>query len=397
MNIEGIRLRNYRSFRDASIEGMPSLCVFLGANGTGKSTLFGVFGFLQDAMLTSVRRAVQSRGGLSEIRSRGVAATQPVRIELRFKFDIAKRERLVTYFVEIGERSGRPVVEREVLRYKRGEYGAPFHFLDFRNGKGSAITNEEDFDKPDEELSREEQQVDEDALAISGLGQFARFKAANALRKLIEDWQVSDLHITEARGVKSSVGYDEHLSASGDNLQLVARNIHENHPEIFREILEKMHRRIPGLAEVVPMLTEDSRLLLQFRDGAFEDPFIDRFVSDGTMKMFAYLVLLHDPEPHPLLCVEEPENQLHPRLLEELAEEFRAYSQRGGQVLVSTHSPDFVNALKTEEVFWLVKHRGYTSIARARDDRQVVSYMNDGDKLGYLWKQGFLTGADPTG
>jgi predicted ATPase len=111
--------------------------------------------------------------------------------------------------------------------------------------------------------------------------------------------------------------------------------------------------------------------------------------------MFAYLILLYDPKPHPLLCVKEPENQLYPKLLRELAEEFRYYSQRGGQVFISTHSPDFLNACKLEEVFWLVKEKGYTTVRRALDDEQIATYMNDGDQLGYLWKQGFLGGADP--
>jgi predicted ATPase len=70
------------------------------------------------------------------------------------------------------------------------------------------------------------------------------------------------------------------------------------------------------------------KYLLRFKDGAFEDPFLARHVSDGTIKMFAYLILLYDPKPHPLLCVEEPENRLYPKLLWELAEEFRAYSLR---------------------------------------------------------------------
>jgi len=135
--------------------------------------------------------------------------------------------------------------------------------------------------------------------------------------------------------------------------------------------------------------------LLKFQDGAFEDPFLARYVSDGTIKMLAYLVLLHDPHPHPLLCVEEPENQLYPSLLAELAEEFRDYARRGGQVFVSTHSPDFLNAAKLEEVFWLAKVNGYTEVRRAQDDAQVARYMSDGDQLGYLWKQGFLEGADP--
>jgi predicted ATPase len=142
-------------------------------------------------------------------------------------------------------------------------------------------------------------------------------------------------------------------------------------------------------------VTEEGRVLLKFQDGAFEDPFLARYVSDGTIKMLAYLVLLLDPKPHPLLCVEEPENQLYPSLLAELAEEFRAYAQRGGQVFVSTHSPDFLNAIAAEEAYWFVKEGGYTRVVRASDDPQIVAYLDQGDQLGYLWKQGLLKGADP--
>jgi predicted ATPase len=111
--------------------------------------------------------------------------------------------------------------------------------------------------------------------------------------------------------------------------------------------------------------------------------------------MLAYLVLLYDPAPHPLLCVEEPENQLYPSLLWHLAEEFRSYATRGGQVFVSSHSPDFLNAVELDEVFWLVKEEGYTQVRRARDDEQVAAYMAEGDQMGYLWKMGLLPGANP--
>ncbi len=93
--------------------------------------------------------------------------------------------------------------------------------------------------------------------------------------------------------------------------------------------------------------------------------------------------------------MEEPENFLHPKLLSELAEEFREYSQKGGQVFVSSHSPEFVNALKLEELFWISKEKGYSKIYRAKDDDIVKNLFNEGDLLGSLWNQNYLKGSNP--
>ena len=190
-------------------------------------------------------------------------------------------------------------------------------------------------------------------------------------------------------------GYAEHLSREGENLSLVIEYLRKQHQGLFTQILEKLARRVPGITKVESKVTDEGRVLLKFQDGVFEDPFLARYVSDGTIKMLAYLVLLLDPAPHPLLCVEEPENQLYPSLLFELAEEFRDYARRGGQVFVSTHSPDFLNAVQLDEAYWLVKEGGYTSVRRAADDPQLRAYVEAGDQLGYLWKQGLLKGANP--
>nr|WP_240669074.1 AAA family ATPase [Dyella sp. M7H15-1] len=328
MQIESIAIKNYRLFRDTRLENIPRLCVLVGANGTGKSTLFDVFSFLKDALSMNVSKALTKRGGYREVASRGFAQ-EPIELILQFRLEIAGHERLVTYMLKMGVGNDRkPVVEREVLRYKRGAHGAPFHFLDFSCGKGYAITNEEDFSKPDQDLRREEQELDApDILAIKGLGQFERFKAASAFRLMIESWHISDFHVSEARPSQEE-GFAEHLSTRGDNLPLVANFLYEHHRDRFDRVLDAMKRRVPGVSIVEPRQTEDGRLVLRFQDGSFRDPFIARYVSDGTIKMFAYLVLLNDPKPFPLLAVEEPENQLYPELLPELAEEFRDYAEQ---------------------------------------------------------------------
>lgn len=388
MKIETIRLKNFKVYQSLELTNLPSLVIFVGANGAGKSTIFEVFNFLGQALSGNVRSALASRGGFKEVVSRG--AKGPIEIELQFRLKILSRERLVTYHLQIGEDRGQPVVEREILRYKRQSYGSPYHFLDFRRGEGYAITNEEDYSKSDEELERESQKLGSpDILAIKGLGQFERFKAASAFRDFIENWHVSDFHISDARPSQEA-GHAEHLSSKGDNLPLVAQFIFEQHRDVFDLILKKMSERVPGIEHVEAKMTDDGRVVLRFKDGAFKDPFIARFVSDGTIKMFAYLLLLHDPKPHPLLCVEEPENQLYPELLPEILEEFRIYSKKGGQVFITTHSPDLLNSAEADEVFWLRKIDGMTGIHRAIENPHIKALVDEGATMGFIWSSGFF-------
>ena len=394
MKIESIRLKNFKIFKDMEMRNLPRFCVVVGANGSGKSSLFSVFGFLRDALAGNIHMALVKLGGsrgFREVRTRGADGN----IEIELKFRATDGSPLITYFLSIGEENGQPIVAREVLKYRRGSKGKPWHFLDFTNGTGTAVSNElEDVDDESQLVRELHTLKSKDILAVKGLAQFERFPAVVALGNLIENWHVSDFHINRARPEQES-GYAEHLSTEGENLSLVTQFLYERHPDIFETICGKLSERVPGIEQVQAKTTEEGRVLLKFQDGAFEDPFLARYVSDGTIKMFAYLTLLYDPAPRPLLCVEEPENQLYPDLLWELAEEFRSYALRGGQVFVSTHSPDFLNACELEEVFWMTKQGGRSKVKRARDDEQLAAFMAEGDQMGYLWKQGFFEGVSP--
>jgi predicted ATPase len=398
MKIESLRVKNFKVFKEIEIRNLSPLTVFVGANGCGKSTFFDIFGFLNDALLHNVSQALAKRGGFKEVISRGCEG--PIEFEIKFrdtsKETKSKKEPLVTYelFIDLNE-LGKPVISRERLQYRRGQYGAPWRFLDFIDGAGEAVSNEEEYGQSHIEAKREKQELEsKDILAIKGLGQFQKFKTISSFRNLIEKWHVSDFHIDGARGSQDAA-YAEHLSTLGENLPNVAQFIYQNHRPIFDKILEAMEKRVPGVRQVEATETTDGRIVLRFQDGSFKDPFIARYVSDGTIKMFAYLVLLYDPNPHPLLCVEEPENQLYPSLLLQLAEEFRSYTQRGGQVMISSHSPDFLNGIELEEIFLLSKQNGFTSIQRASDDEMLRNLVKEGDKPGYLWNQGFFKGVKP--
>ena len=391
MRIEQIEIKNYRVFRDVRLIKLPPMTVIIGANGTGKSTLFDVFSFLKDALASNAASAVARRGGFRELVSRGERG--PIGITIKFR---ESGGRLATYILDVTTDGGRVVVAREVLRYRRGRgSGRPWNFVNFSRGRGTAITNESVYGEEGAVEQRAEYELDDPGiLAIKGLGQFREFRVVSEFRGLIDNWHISNFHIADARP-SAEAGYAEHLSTRGDNVAQVAQYLYENHPEQFNRVLAAMRTRVPGVDAVEAKPTEDGRLVLRFQDGSFKAPFIARYVSDGTIKMFAYLVLLHDPKPHPLLAVEEPENQLYPTLLGELIEEFRDYARRGGQAFVSTHSPDFLSGANLDEIYWLEKVDGFSVVRRGSDSPLLRDLVEEGDLPGALWKQRLFEGADP--
>ena len=389
MRIETVKIKNFKVFRDVEITNIPNMAVFLGMNGVGKTTFFDVFGFLNDCLSKNVKTALATRGGFSEVISR----EQSGDIEFFIQFRPATDEPRITYELSIGlDDKKQPVIPKEIMRFRRGQRtGAPWKILEFSQGEGYAVSGEvKTYEDVQNANKRSKQKLDSpDILAVKGLGQFKEFAGISALRKLIEDWYVSDFHIDDARQ-RNDAGYSESLSKTGDNLANVAKYIFDNHKDAFNSILQKMKERVPGVSKIEADDTKDGYIVLRFNDGKFKNPFSARFVSDGTIKMFAYLVMLYAPSPHSLLCVEEPENQLYPKLLPVLAEEFRAYSNAGGQVFISTHSPDFLNAIELSELYCLVKEEGFTKIYKASDSPLVASLCKAGDLPGYLWSQGLL-------
>jgi predicted ATPase len=387
MRIESIKVRNFKALQDIEIRHLTDLTVIVGRNGVGKTSLFDVFEFLHDCLEKNVNFAIQSRGGYNEVISRG-KEKETILFEIKFRYD--DKEPLITYHLELEHQLAATYVKHERLSFRRGSKGFPWHILDYTNGEGKALVGDPHNYEKEKYDNRIEQKLDSaDILALKGLGQFSEFPAISSFRKMVEDWSISDFSVYAAQNDNNVAVPAQHLSRSGDNLSQVAKYLYDNHRKTFDEIIHKMQQRIPGISAITAETTVDNRLVLRFKDGAFKDPFLSKYASDGTMKMFAYLIMLYSPNPRSLLCIEEPENQLYPEFLESLADEFREYSTRG-QVFVSTHSPDFLNAIDIKEVVLLEKENGYTKARRLTEDKEVSQLFNSGDKLGWLWKQGYF-------
>ncbi len=359
----------------------------LGPNGSGKSTVFDVFAFLAECFESGLRRAWDRRGRARELKARNTEG--PVTVEIKY------RERpgtpLITYHLALDERDGSPLVVQEWLSWKRGSYGAPFRFLEYHEGRGQAASGE----APDPEDTRIEIPLQSpDLLAVNALGQFQEHPRVAALRGFILGWHVSYLSAQGARG-QPEAGPHERLARTGDNLANVIQYLAEQHPERLEEIFEALRVRVPRIERVLTETMQHGRLLLQIKDAPFEHPVLARFASDGTLKMLAYLVLLYDPEPPTFIGIEEPENFLHPRLLFGLAEECRKASEHT-QLLVTTHSPFFLDALRPNEVRILWRDDdGHTRVKRVNELLGVPEFVAEGAQLGDLWMENHFMVGDP--
>ena len=424
--IEGFKIKNFRSLKDISLgrlwnqqksEPLTPMTAVIGKNGVGKSTLFDAFGFLADALKSGVEEACDSRGrgGFQRIRAQG--QQEPIEFEVYYKED--GNARPITYEIAIDiDRSNRPFVLRERLRQRRKgqRHGWPFSFLMLNNGKGvvwkgnqegrQIDENQGNFDLFDlmesiksgqskEESSETEVVELEDIrkLGIATLGALKQHPRISAFRRFIEGWYLCYFTPDAARSLPLA-GPQKHLNIHGDNLGNVVQFMEREHPKRFKTILSHIANKIPGIDKIDTEGTNDGRLLLRFNDKGFQDPFYSQQMSDGTLKVFAYLLLLEDPTPPPFLCIEEPENGLYHKLLESLAQEFREHAtgrKGGSQVFITTHQPYLVDALEPSEVWILEKGQdGFSIIQRASEDETVKNLVAEGLPLGGLWYSDYL-------
>lgn len=404
-NIEGFRVQNYRALRDVTLgklsnqqalEPLTPFTVVIGKNGVGKSSIFDAFGFVADCLSADVEAAcdMKQRGGFERLRS--VGAYGPISFEIYYRE--GPLERPITYELAINlDDSGRPFVESEVLKQRRRNQsrGRPYPFLRLHHGKGMVWAGEDALELDAEEDSSHlaVELTDIRQLGIATLGTLKEHPRIKRFRDFLKGWYLSYFYPDAARSLPTS-GPQRHLNIHGDNIGNVVQFMEREHKERFASILARIAEKIPGINSIKTQITEDKRVLLRFNDGALTDPFFAQQMSDGTLKIFAYLLLLEDPEPPPFICIEEPENGLYHKLLETLAQEFRKHAtgkKNAPQIFVTTHQPYFVDALSPKEVWILEKgSNGFSTVRRASDLPVVESLVNEGLPLGGLWYSDYL-------
>ncbi|MFH0766193.1 MAG: AAA family ATPase [Calditrichota bacterium] len=401
--IDGFSVKNYRVLKEITLgklwamqkaKPLTPLVVVIGKNGVGKSSLFDAFGFLADVLELGAEEACDkdNRGGFDKLISSG--ANEPIGFEIYYRESPGARP--ITYELKIDrDDKGRPYIKEERLRQRRYKQksGQPLLFLDLKDGRGLAWKGDALAGEGDEGSKVPVELTDNRRLGIASLSGLKDHLRIAQFRGFLGRWFLSYFTPDAARS-KPMAGPQKRLSKHGDNLGNVVQFMERDHRDKFKEILENIAKNIPGINKIDTMRTEDGRLLLRFNDKGFQDPFYSQQMSDGTLKLFAYYLLLENPDPPSFICIEEPENGLYHKLLEDLAREFRNHAtgeKNAPQIFVTTHQPYFVNAVSPEETWILEKGEdGFASIKNAADDPIVKGLFEEGLKLGHLWYSDYL-------
>jgi predicted ATPase len=399
--MEGIRIENYGSLKSVllgkvnskqKIIPLGNLVTIIGPSGTGKSTLADAFGFIADCLEKGVEEAcdLNNRGGFARLVSQN--SQDPIKFELYYKE--TSNASPITYELTIAlDKKERPYVQEERLRHAEERRGRPRIFLNLKDGEGTAYIGKYSGEDEEGNIIGEVgdrapvKLSDNRKLGVSTYGAMGEYKRIVDFLNFLKSWYLCYFSPDSARQEQFAAP-QPYLNRTGSNINNVAHYMYRENKEAFKKILIEIQGKIRGIKEIVPDETIDKRVVLRFLEEGFSEPFFWTRMSDGTLKLFAYYLLLHEQTPRQLVFIEEPENGLYHQYLTDFASELSTEVGTGyrKQLFITTHSPFFVNALKPEDVWVLEKDEGgFSKAKRAADYDYVKEMVAENVPLGDLW------------
>jgi predicted ATPase len=351
MRIDTIELTGYRPFSGFSAQP-GDLTVIIGANASGKSSLFDFLRFVSFAASNPLPSEIDPRS----VGKRLFHTNGPEQIEFALVIGHGNTKPL-RYEVEIHGPIGAPKVATELLAATEplsSDEHTPFVFLVFSNGRGLVR------DQTERKMRRPEWTVAPNELALRRaldptLVTLSRFQA------FVTAWRFySGFDVSTSAAMRRPVPSEPSptLAEDGSNLSAVLFSLVSEHPGAWGELETLLRSAVPGFISLsVKPRGGPGTVMGIWREQGLKDELTLADLSDGTLRFLCWATLCLSPNIPPLICIDEPEIGLHPRVLPVLAGALRLASARS-QILVATHSPYFLSQFKLDEIAVMKKEDG---------------------------------------
>lgn len=381
MPINRIVIKNYKSLEDLSLD-LKRFMVFIGPNNAGKSNLFDSLSFLSD-LVKSDLGVIRGRGGFEQIVFNG-EIDRVISFEIFGEMDIDRESRRYKYLIELeGDRFGGCFNRKELFLLLQDDEWRKL--LEFPTDQGTAVA----WDEAGKQTGKIG--AGRDRSYLSFFRDERLYPPLSLFSKEVQSWAFFNFLPPLMRS-PSPVRKEIQVQRWGENLSVVLHALQTEHPRRFAEVEDILKTIIPEVKELSTGLTEHetSQTYVRLHEKSLKIPIPAWEMSDGTLHLLAYLAVLLSPDPPPLMCFEEPENYVHPRLLELIVDLLKGVSERA-QVLVTTHSPYLVDHLELEDLAIVEKKEGRTQV-KIIEDKETMREVLEALTLGEIWFSGSIGG-----
>ncbi|NLL37499.1 MAG: AAA family ATPase [Fretibacterium sp.] len=365
-----IKIRGYRPFDDITVNLSP-LQVIVGANGSGKSSLFEFLKFIRDACYQEIPPEIVEGTIGQQI------FHKPGPDKLWWSAEVDLREQVPLYYQ--GELMGpvgstKVTFERVITKEPLHEgFDTSYTFMNFKDGKG-VVRDPEDrhFKRKEWDLKKPNQ------LALGAITDSNLVTLFN-LREYIRGWRFyNSFHIHNEK-IRKSVPTSQEpvLHEDAGNLSAVLFNLMTEHPESFDELKSVIKAAIPGFRDLnVKARGGPGEVIAFWQEENIDTDLSLADLSDGTLRFIAWATLCVMPSPPTLICIDEPDQGVHPRTLPILAGLFEKASQRT-QVILATHSSYFLTQFDLKNIAVMKKEDGKSVFVEVSDSQTLLDNLED--------------------
>lgn len=373
MKLSRIAIQNYKSISKVNIKSLEDFCVLIGKNNVGKSNFLSALSFIGECTrIGDLNKVITVHGGPQSITYNG-------NISVDTKFDLTLQDmELETYRyvlkLKYGKNGTVKIDEERLSKIQSSKKGGIVsNILVNRSGKCTV-------DGRKEEISSSE-------LAIAIFGKLKQYTLLSDVYNFFCNTKIINFAIPELR--ESTRPDVDKLSYNGVGIKSVAYRMYKDSPKSFSQMVEHLTCAL-GISDVKIAPESSGMLGLCFIKDGQEIP--ESKASDGLLSLFAYYTLLEQPLHRTILCIEEPERNLGYDILRQLAEVMRLKVQESkAQIFVTTHSPEFINALDLKEVYHVnMDAYNQTHILHLSEVSALQKQVKADIPLGELYSMGVI-------